>query len=531
MLRPPFRLLLLALLLPTPLRADGGDPDRYAFVPDLLERVRERFAVPGIAVAVVEDGELRLATGSGVRELGKPAPVDADTLFAIASLTKGFTAALLSQLADEGKLSLDDRVIDHLPQFQMADPYASRELRLRDLLAHRSGLGLGAGDLLFWPPSERPTADIVARLRHVPPATGLRERYAYANAPYAVLQQVIEKVDGRPFLAAEARVLDRAGMAATRVNADALRADDHNVAIGHAPADFTSLRPVPAMTWANNAAAGGLYSSVRDLATWMRVQLDGGLLGRAADGSEQRLFSATRHAAMWEVVTPIAPRPASVPALQPAVPRFAGYGEGWGIGEYRGEKLVSHTGGWPGMVSRITLVPSRKLGVVVLTNQEQGAAFNAVTYEVLDAALGAPDTDWTAAFAAGVDAARERAAADWAAHQAARRSGTAPALPLAGYAGRYRDAWYGEVELRVEGAGLVMQFAHTPALLGDLEHWQHDSFIVRWRDRTLNADAFASFALDHDGKVRELRMEAISPLTDFSFDFHDLRLQPQAAVP
>ena len=285
------------------------------------------------------------------------------------------------------------------------------------------------------------------------------------------------------------------------------------------------------MTWSNNAAAGGIYSSARDLARWMRIQLDGGLLGVNPDGGEQRLFSAARHAAMWELVTPIVPRPASVPALQPAVPQFAGYGEGWSISEYRGEKLVWHTGGWPGMVSRLTLVPSRKLGVVVLTNQEQGAAFNAVTYEVLDAAMGAPDADWPAAFAEGVAAARAKADEKWAAHQAARMPGTAPSLPLTAYAGRYRDAWYGEVELRVEKGGLVMQFAHTPALLGDLEHWQHDSFLVRWRDRTLNADAFASFALDHDGRVRELRMEAVSSLTDFSFDFHDLRLLPQAAAP
>lgn len=529
------RLLTCCLLLglvPTAAFADSGADPRYAFVPGLLDAVRERFNVPGIAVAVIENGELRLATGSGVRELGKPEPVDADTLFAIASITKGFTAALLSQLADEGKLSLDDRVIDHLPGFQMADPYVSREMRLRDLLTHRSGLALGAGDLLFWPPTTHDNADIVARLRHVPLAGGFRERYAYDNILYAVAQQVIEKVDGRSYFdALQARLFDRAGLTATRVNADALGDSDSNVAIGHAPADFTSLRPVPAMTWSNNAAAGGIYSSARDLARWMRIQLDGGVLTEKSDGSEQRLFSAARHAAMWELVTPIVPRPASVPALQPAVPQFAGYGEGWSISDYRGEKLVWHTGGWPGMVARLTLLPSRKLGVVVLTNQEQGAAFNAVTYEVLDAALGAADTDWPAAFAEGVAAARAKADAKWAAHQAARMPGTTPSLPLKGYAGRYRDAWYGEVELRVEGDGLVMQFAHTPSLLGDLEHWQHDSFIVRWRDRTLNADAFASFALDHDGKVRELRMEAVSSLTDFSFDFHDLRLLPQAVAP
>jgi CubicO group peptidase (beta-lactamase class C family) len=506
----------------------------FASAPDLApvaEAARKTFAVPGIAVAIVKDGELVYAEGFGVREQGKPAPVDADTRFAIASQTKAFTSAALSILADEGKLSLDDRVIDHLPWFQMSDPYVTREMRLRDLLTHRSGLALGAGDLLFWPTTQYSTREIVQRLRHVPLATSFRADYAYDNVLYAVAQLVIEEVSGQSYADfLRERIFAPVGLRDTVVNSDYLPAGA-NAAVGHAQPGFSGpLVTVPPMTWSNNQGAGGIYASVNDLAKWMRVQLDGGVLGKDEAGKERRLFSAERHRAMWELVTPIRiPAEPAVPALAPALPQFAGYGEGWSLSEYRGKKLVWHTGGWPGMVSRVTLVPQLDLGIVVLTNQEVGAAFNAVTMEALDHYLQAPDTDWVAAYAAAVAKARSGADEKWTAHQAARDKRSKPSLPLSAYAATYRDPWYGDVTVALEGKALVMRFAKTAALVGTLEPWQHDTFLVRWHDRALNADAFATFDLTPDGQVRELRMEAASSLTDFSFDFHHLRLVPQAA--
>ena len=490
-----------------------------------VESVRTQFDVPGIAVAIVKDGEVVLERGYGVREIGRPEKVDAHTLFAIASNTKAFTSAALSILADEGKLALDDRVIDHLPWFRMSDAYVTREMRLRDLLVHRSGLGLGAGDLLFWPATSYSTEDIVRRLRDVPLSGGFRAQYAYDNVLYAVAQLVIEKVSGRTYAEfIEQEIFEPVGMTESRINSDALGGAT-NVAIGHARFDFKDLRAVPAMSWSNNAAAGGIYSSVHDLGKWMRVQLDGGVLSGEGDNAK-RLFSAARQKAMWSVVTPIPIGAPAVPELAPAVPNFLGYGEGWNLSDYRGRKLVWHTGGWPGQVSRLTLVPELELGVIVLTSQEVGAAFNAVTLRALDAYLDAPKTDWVAAYAAAVAKSQDKADDDWAKHVAARAAGSRPSLPLSEYAAQYRDPWYGDVWVERNGAGLQLRFARTAQLLGDLEHWQHDTFIVRWRDRGLNADAFVTFALDHDADVREVRMEPVSPLTDFSFDFQDLRLTP-----
>ena len=487
-----------------------------------VDRVRKEFNVPGIAVAIVKDGQVVLERGYGVREMGKPDPVTETTQFAIASNTKAFTAASLSILADEGKLSLDDKVVDHLPWFRMSDAYVTGEMRVRDLLAHRSGLTLGAGDLLYWPTTDYSTREVVERLSKVPLKGGFRDRYAYDNILYAVAQEVIEQVSGMRYADfLQQRIFTPLGMSGTRFNSDFLKPEDQP-AIGHALYDFTQLKPIAEpTTWRNNSGAGGIYSSVHDMAQWMEVQLAG---GKMADG--QQLFSEKRQHEMWSMITPIPVGKPSVPELAAATPNFSGYGEGWQMSDYQGHRLVWHTGGWPGMVSRLTLVPEQHLGVIVLTNQESGAAFNAVTLRVLDAYLGTPANDWTAAYAKAVAKSAANADKSWDEHQAARNAKAKPSLPLAGYAATYRDPWYGEVEVKQQGGKLRLVFSHTQQLQGTMEPWQHDTFIVRWDDRSLNADAFVNFALDADGKVREMRMQPVSPLTDFSFDFQDLELTP-----
>ncbi len=492
----------------------------------VVERARKEFAVPGIAVAIVQDGRVVAARGYGLRELGKPETVDAHTLFAIASNTKAFTAAALAILVDEKALAWNDRVVERLPWFQMSDAYVTREMTIRDLLVHRSGLGLGAGDLLFWPTTTYSTEAVVRRLRFVPLATSFRANYAYDNILYAAAGLTLEQVSGKPWPAfVRERIFAPVGMTESKTSASDLRPGD-NAATGHAKYDFKDLRTVPPTAWDNNLPAGGIRSSVHDMAKWLLVQLDGGRLPKGADGKEQRLFSEARQREMWSLVTPIGIAPASVPALAPLVPNFRGYGLGWNVNDYRGKKIVSHTGGWPGQVSRVTLVPEAKLGIVVLTNQEEGAAFQTVTYSVLDAALGAPATDWVAAYAEVVKKGQANADESWQKHVAARDAASKPSLPWAKYAGTYRDAWYGDVSLALEGEKLVMTFSKTAQLVGDLDHWQHDTFIVKWRDRSLNADAFVTFALTPDGAVESVKMEAVSPLTDFSFDFHDLKLKP-----
>jgi len=180
-------------------------------------------------------------------------------------------------------------------------------------------------------------------------------------------------------------------------------------------------------------------------------------------------------------------------------------------------------------VSRVTLVPDLNLGIVVLTNQQSGGAFQSLTYRILDHYMNGPATDWIAGFKKSEEIGLARAAEAEKRLASTRAGDSKPSLPLAKYAGRYMDAWYGDITISLETDKLVLRFGHTPLLVGDLEHWQHDTFVARWRERSLEADAFVTFALKPDGTIEQMKMAAVSPLTDLSFDFQDLLFTPAAA--
>jgi hypothetical protein len=214
------------------------------------------------------------------------------------------------------------------------------------------------------------------------------------------------------------------------------------------------------------------------------------------------------------------------PELTPLKMNFHGYALGFDVRDYRGHKVLMHTGGLPGFVSRVAMIPDLGVGVAVLTNQESGAAFDSIAFRILDHYLGAPAFDWIDGYKRAVERIQAATAAIEKNSATTRSAQSKPSLPLAQYAGTYRDAWYGDITVSEENGRLVMRFAHTPLLVGDLEHWQYDAFIARWRDRELRADAFVTFALNPDGSIDQAKMRAVSPATDFSFDFQDLLLKP-----
>jgi hypothetical protein len=290
------------------------------------------------------------------------------------------------------------------------------------------------------------------------------------------------------------------------------------VATPHAAIDGT-VRAVQPFTSDNTNPAGGIMSGAADMTRWLLVQVDSGRIA----GTDRRLFSPRTTRELWNIVTPRTPG-TPAPALAPMRAEFFGYALGFEVRDYRGRKIVLHSGGLPGYVSRVILVPSLRLGVAVLTNQESGAAFESIAYRVLDHYLDAPSFDWLGAYRTLMaDADRQMAALRQQA-AAARDSLSKPSLPLAKYAGTYRDPWYGDVAIEPQGEGLRIRMVPTPGLVGDLVHWQHDTFLARWDDREMRGDAFVSFALNPDGSIREVRMTPESPLVDFSFDYQDLRL-------
>lgn len=506
------------LLAPALARAQAPRPlprDFDAYV----ARALKAFDVPGAGVAIVKDGHVVLAKGYGVRRLGDTARVDADTRFQIASNTKAFTAAALAMLVDEGKLRWDDHVTRYLPWFQLADPWVTREFTVRDLLTHRSGLGLGAGDLV-WMGTDYPRDTVVWRLRNAPIRSSFRSRYAYDNVLYVAAGQLIPAITGESWDDfVRERIFDPLGMTGSSTSVSALRPGD-DIAWPHGVVDDT-LRVIARDTVDNIGPAGAINAGVADLARWMIAQLDS---GRLTSGG--RLWSAARTRDMWSGTT-IIPISDPAPSLAALRPQFAEYGFGWQLRDYRGHKLVLHTGGLAGMTSRTLLVPDLKLGIVVLTNGES-SAYDAIAFRALDAYLGAPPTDWTAAFLAARD--RERGQADAVVRRAAATRDTAsrPSLTLARYAGRYTDALYGDATIALEDGHLVLRFAHSPAYVADLEHWQYDTFVARWRRHTI-PDAYVTFALDPDGSIDTMRMAAVSPLADFSYDYQDLLFRPAPA--
>lgn len=508
-------LLLLTLVLQSAalLLAQPADLDAW------VARTRDRFEVPGIAIAIVKDGKVVLAKGYGTRNLAKPGDVDAHTLFGIASNTKAFTAAAIAILVDEGKLSWDDPVQKYLPQFQLADPYVTREVTIRDLLSHRTGLGRWAGDLLYWGDTNFSRADVISAARHLPLVYSFRSRYAYSNLGFVVAGQVVAAVTGKPwedFI--RERILAPLAMNETRITSAGLDPATMNIAVPHSKGwrHTGTLKPFPPTMDAVWAAAAGIKSNVTDLAKWVTLQLAGGKLPSGA-----ALFSEEQANEMWSAQIPIGISD-PVPALKATKPQFAAYGMGWSLRDYQGRKIVTHTGGLPGMGSLTLLVPQEKLGILVLTNQEERGAFNSIGYHILDHYFGLPDTDWISAYADSTAEGRKKANEKEAKAFAARIPNTQPALPLASYAKTYRDSWYGEASVEMKDQGLYLRFAGTPAMHGPLEHFHLDTFVVRWQDPTI-PDAYVQFAHEIDGSVSGFRMSAISGLASLSFDYKDLQ--------
>ncbi len=496
-----------------------------------VEQLRQQIGVPGLSIAIVEDHQVTLAQGFGVRALGSAQAVDADTIFPTGSTGKAFTVAALGVLVDAGKIKWDDKVIDHLPGFQMYDPWVTREMTIRDLLVHRSGLGLGAGDLLFVPRTNLSRAESVRRLRYIKPATSFRSGFAYDNVLYMVAGQLIESVSGQTWEQFTAEhVLKPAGMIHSTTD-DAHRFATADRAQPHARMDG-GLRGIGTQSrlderddlGANAAPAGGLAISANDMARWLMIQLDAGKL----PGQDGRLFSEAAHEQMWRPMTlqPVTPRP---DALKLTQPMFNTYALGWDVRDYRGAKIVWHGGAVFGFLAAVVLIPEKQVGFSILINSEDGELINGLMYELLDHYLGQPNADWPAKFQAFK---QQRAQDALKAYKSAvsKPAKAGPSLPLANYVGTYQDPWYGNIEIAQTKTGLHIDFKSTPRMGGALDHYQYDSFVTRFDDKTIEP-AYVTFGLNADGHVERITLKPVSPIADFSYDYQDLLFTPREATP
>lgn len=507
--------------LALPAWAQGAAPAGLeATVDGIVANFMKAFETPGIGVAVVRKGQAPWLKGYGVRTMGKADPVDAHTRFGIASNSKAFTGAALAMLVEEKKLGWDEPLVKYLPEFKMADPAVTGMFTVRDLLVHRSGLPLGAGDLMYFPQSSADTAQVMRALQFLRPARGFRAGYDYDNILYIVAGVLIERMSGlswRDFIAT--RILQPLGMADAVPSRELLRTP--NVAGRHArlgpPA--RGIGPMQVIQPDEGAlidAAGGINASVADVAKWLEVQL---AFGELPGG--KRLWSKESATEMWKPQVIVSSSDGGTDT-NPARAVMSGYALGWFVQDFRGRRLISHSGGLSGQVTQTAMIPSAGIGVVVLSNTEDGVS-GGIRNAILDHLLGAPAFDWVGSYVARNKTAQDEAIAGLAAGEAKPPEG-APSLPLAAYAGRYRDAWYGDIVVTATGKGLSIQFVPTPVFKSALEPWGTDTFRTRF-PAGAGEDAVVSFVVS-GGKVTGVRMKALSPLADFSYDFHHLDFVP-----
>lgn len=484
----------------------------------LMESALAKFKVAGASIAVVKDGKIIHLKGYGVASIETKKAVNESTNFQIASNSKAFTTAALSILEDEGKLKWTDKVKDYLPEFKMYNDYVTENFNVQDLLTHRSGLGLGVGDLMFFPDGSNFTIkDVLTSFQHFKPVSAFRTKFDYDNLLYIVAGELIARVSGMSYEEfVQKRIVDPLQMNNTFVGSSLIK-DKTNFALSHSSESGT-IKTIDGLGDQVNAAAGGIFSNADDMAKWMIVRLNKGQYG--AD-LKTTLFSLKNHNEMWRIHT-----------VQESDenPRynfhFNGYGLGWQVSDEKGNLKVSHTGGLPGMLSIVTMYPDLNLGIVILTNTENGGAglFSAVSNTISDSYLGLDDFGWTDKLVEWMK--EDKNTGDDVTKKVWEKVKLAKNVKVKNedFTGVYADKWFGEIEIFEKNKQLWFKSYRSPKLNGPMAFYNANTFAIKWEYQAMNCDAFAMFSLDENGKAQSIKMKGISPNIDFSFDFQDLDL-------
>jgi CubicO group peptidase (beta-lactamase class C family) len=443
------------------------------------EAARKAWSVPGMSIAVVQDGKVLLSKGYGIRELGKNDAVDAQTLFGSMSTTKAMVAVAMGILVDQGKVDWDDKVIKHLPDFRIGDPYITQELKVRDLFTHNSGLG--STDFLWARTPELPADEAVRRMQYARPSYSFRGGFSYQNSMYLVAGKVIEKASGMSW---ESFMTDRVfrplGMTSTTPTlGSALNSSNRSRA--HFKING-KIEVIPEMPIDSVAPAGAVWSSADDIGKWVTFLL----------GDGQPLL---KPATMNEIFKPQVILPSGFyPTFRLTKPKWTTYGLGWFQHDYRGEKVDMHTGSIAGRTAIVGLMRDKKIGVYIFGNLDHAEARHSLMYKVFDLfAFNDNSRDWNAEVKTlynGIEADGLKRAE---AQLAKRLSNTKPSVPLESYAGTYTDPFYGTVEVKLVDGKLRVTAARD--LTADLEHRHVDTFMARW-SRPWMGESLVTFQLN-----------------------------------
>lgn len=484
--------LLLILLVALP--AGAQEPRLPPQLDTYIRQAMVDWDVPGLAIAVVKYDDVVWSEGFGLREIGRSEPVDAHTVFAIGSTTKAFTSALVGMLVDEGTVSWDDPITEHLPNFRLYDPWVTREVTIRDLLSHRTGLPTADG---LWYLFDYDRDELVRRVRYLEPLTGFRSSFTYQNTMYVVVGQLLAAATGKSWdeLVAE-RIFGPLGMTETSTSVTDLSSAE-NIATPHLRIDG-KIRTLPWRNADDIGPAGGINSSVTDMAQWLRLQLAQGTY----DG--QRLISP---AAVQEMHTPQTVVGLGADPILDLVyansPMFD-YALGWFAYDYHGHKVIEHNGSIDGMFCIVSLMPEEKLGLVVLTNVNNTQLPHALRSRIYDSLLGLPERDWSSDILEALTSLQEQIAALASDSELEPVEGTSPSLPLTACAGTYANELYGEIQVSEDSGELVATLGPSPAR-EKLEHWHFDIFMMTFAS-PLMPDLPVTFVIDVTGRVSKLEM-------------------------
>lgn len=470
------RSLALALVLAVSAPALLAQPSS-PMVPVLdpfIEKGMQEWKIPGLSIVVVKDGAVVYQKGFGVRELGKPGKVDADTRFGMMSTTKAMTALALAMLVDEGKVDWDDPITKHLPALRLPNPYLTEHVTVRDALRHTAGLQ--DADLL-WSREDLSTKEILARLDRVPSTRALRSDFIYHNVMYQVAGEIVAAASGMPwerFIAT--RILAPLGMTRSRAVLGDVQADpDVNVSSAHFEID-DRVRPIAEVTVDRVPAAGAIWSTAHDTGRWLTFLLAEGKVG------EKRLVSEKNFKELFTPQAAIAPRQWGYPTAGLVGSHWTAYGLGWFLQDYRGQFIAMHTGSMDGRTAIIGLAPDAKAGVYIFGNLDHAEFRHALMWKVLDLCLGAPDRDWNADCVKLYADLKTKAKAKEAEQEKARVKDTQPSHALSAFAGTYTHPTWGDLKVALEGGALRLKLGSSPSLAGRLEHWQFDTFRTRFGD-------------------------------------------------
>lgn len=480
----------VVLLAAAPLPAQARPRDPFAGFDTYATQAMQAWKVPGMAIAVVKGDSVLWARGYGVRTVGDTARVDPSTMFAIGSASKAFTGAAIGMLADERKLSLDRRVVDYLPYFQLHDPWVTREMRVRDLLLHNSGLSRGEA---IWYGTTRSREETIRAVRHLVPTASFRAKFQYQNIMYIAAGEVIHTVSGQSwddFI--RTRFFAPLGMNASNTSVREL-VGRGNVATPHADLG-QGVQPIAWRNIDNAAAAGSINSNVLDMTRWLRLWL-----GKGKFGGRQLLSPAIADEAIAEHMVVNDP----LFHLRLMRPRFLTYGYGWFITEHRGRRMVTHGGNIDGMAALVSFLPDDGVGVVILTNMNQSDITIPLTANLYDRLLGIAPKDYSAEYLAAAEAYAAQSAAGRTPPPAAEA--TRPSLPLAAYVGTYDHPMLGPATVALDASGaLTVSYDAHPTANGTLQHVRYDSFVAALKDSMLGKVP-VTFQLGVRGEVEAMR--------------------------